>query len=84
MKQNTFKLIEAAAEHLAEELLLRYPLLKGITLEHIRGCCVRKVSSFLVTKPYGGVEQDDFLNACLMLKTFFPPLELLDCMHEIE
>ena len=27
MKQNTFKLIEAAAEHLAEELLLRYPLL---------------------------------------------------------
>ena len=33
MKQNTFKLIEAAAEHLAEELLLRYPLLKGITLE---------------------------------------------------
>ena len=33
MKQNTFKLIEAAAEHLAEELLLQYPLLKGVTLE---------------------------------------------------
>ena len=133
MKQNTFKLIEAAAEHLAEELLLQYPLLKGVTLElkkpwapvglpletvsvkitrfwhtaylglgsnmgdkagylnmaiqsldQIRGCRVQKVSSFLVTKPYGGVEQDDFLNACLMLQTFLPPQELLDRMHEIE
>ena len=40
-----------------------------------------KVSSFLVTEPYGGVEQDDFLNACLILRTFLPPLELLDRMR---
>ena len=33
MRENTFKLIEAAAENLAEALLLRYPLLKGLTLE---------------------------------------------------
>lgn len=45
---------------------------------------MEKVSSFLVTEPYGGVEQDDFLNACLMLRTFLPPLELLERMHEIE
>lgn len=133
MKQNTFKLIEAAAEHLAEELLLQYPLLKGVTLElkkpwapvglpletvsvkitrfwhtaylglgsnmgdkagylnmairaldQLRGCHVGKVSSFLVTKPYGGVEQDDFLNACLILHTFLSPGELLDRLHDIE
>lgn len=132
-KAHPCKLIEAAAETLAEELLLRYPLLKGITLElkkpwapvglpletvsieitrfwhcaylglgsnlgdkkahldqavkalnEIRGCQVEKVSSYLVTAPYGGVEQDDFLNACLKLKTFLSPQELLDRMHEIE
>ena len=33
MKEHTFKLIEAAAENLCEALLLRYPLLKGVTLE---------------------------------------------------
>lgn len=133
MKEHTYQLIEAAAEHLAEELLLRYPLLQGVTLElkkpwapvglpletvsvkitrfwHTaylglgsnmgdkkayldqavqaldgsRGCRVEKVSSYLVTAPYGGVEQDDFLNACLMLRTLLPPQELLDRMHEIE
>ena len=133
MKQHTWKLIEAAAEHLAEELLLRYPLLKGITLElkkpwapvglpldtvavkitrfwhraylglgsnlgdkeaylnqavkaldETRGCQVEKVSSYLVTEPYGGVEQDDFLNACLCLKTYLSPEELLRRLHEIE
>ena len=43
-----------------------------------------KVSSFLVTKPYGGVEQDDFLNACLILHTLLSPGELLDRLHDIE
>lgn len=133
MKEHPCKLIEAAAESLAEELLLRYPLLEGITLEvkkpwapvglpletvsveitrfwhkayiglgsnmgdkkgyldqavkalnETRGCRVEKVSSYLVTEPYGGVEQDDFLNACLILKTFLPPQELLERLHEIE
>lgn len=133
MKEHPCKLIETAAEKLAEELLLRYPLLEGITLElkkpwapvglpletvsveitrfwhqaylglgsnmgdrkgyldqavkaleETRGCHVEKVSSYLVTKPYGGVEQDDFLNACLLLKTFLPPHELLERLHEIE
>lgn len=132
-KEHPRKLIEAAAEELAEELLLRYPLLEGVTLElkkpwapvgipletvsvkitrfwhkaylglgsnlgdkkgyldqgtraldSIRGCRVEKVSSYLETAPYGGVEQDDFLNACLLLKTFLSPRELLDRMHEIE
>lgn len=47
-------------------------------------CQVQKVSSYLVTEPYGGVEQDDFLNACLALDTLLSPHELLDLLHEIE
>lgn len=123
MHEHTYQLIETAAEHMAEELLLRWPLLKGVTLElkkpwapvglpletvsvkitrfwhtayialgsnlgdkkayldgavqaldQVRGCQVKKVSSYLVTAPYGGVEQDDFLNGCLELKTFLPPM----------
>lgn len=38
-------------------------------LEKNESCQVKKVSSYLVTEPYGGVEQDDFLNACLELRT---------------
>lgn len=53
-------------------------------LDREEGCKVEKVSSYLVTKPYGGVEQDDFLNACLILKTVFSPEELLGKLHEIE
>ena len=133
MQENTRKLIESAAEGLAEALLLHYPLLRGVTLElkkpwapvglpletvsvkitrfwhtaylglgsnmgdkqayldgavkalnEVPGCEVEQVSTYLVTEPYGGVEQDDFLNACLRLRTLLPPQELLDRMHDIE
>lgn len=133
MKENTYKLIEAAAENLAEALFRHYSLLHGVTLELKKpwapiglplktvsvkitrfwhtayiglgsnlgdkkgyldqavkslnersGCYVEKVSSYLVTEPYGGVEQDDFLNACLILKTLLSPQELLESLHEIE
>ena len=132
-KSHPCRLIEAAAEHLAEKLLLRYELLKGVTLEfkkpwapvglplktvsvkisrfwhtaylglgsnlgdkrgyldnavraldEAKGCHVERVSSYQVTEPYGGVEQDDFLNACLILKTLLTPEELLEKLHEIE
>lgn len=133
MQKNTFKLIEAAAEHLAEELLCTYPLVKGVELElkkpwapiglpvkevsvkisrcwhkaylglgsnlgdkkayldqaveslgEDQSCRVKKVSGYLVTEPYGGVEQDDFLNACLQLETLLTPEELLERLHQIE
>ena len=45
---------------------------------------VKQTSTLITTAPYGGVEQDDFLNACLKLKTFLPPHELLDRLHDIE
>lgn len=132
-KTHPCKLIEAAAEQLAEAVLLRYPLLKGVTLEikkpwapiglpmetvavkitrfwhraylglgsnlgdkkayldravealnETPGCRVEKVSSYHVTAPYGGVEQEDFLNGCLALDTLLPPQELLERLHEIE
>ncbi len=45
---------------------------------------VTNVSDYLVTAPYGGVEQDDFLNGCLELETVMQPQELLDTLHVIE
>lgn len=45
---------------------------------------VLKVSELIVTKPYGGVEQNDFLNGCLELDTLLGPHELLDLTQKIE
>lgn len=133
MQKNTFKLLEAAAEHLAEELLRTVNHLEAVTLQikkpwapvglplktvsveitrgwhtayialgsnlgdkkayldmavkelnQTEGCHVLKVSEYLLTEPYGGVEQDDFLNACLSMRTLYGPFELLERMHEIE
>ena len=47
-------------------------------------CKVEKVAEYIVTEPYGGVEQDDFLNSALKLITLLTPTELLDRLHEIE
>lgn len=133
MKQNTFKLLETAAERLAEELLLKTEHLEkvcleikkpwapvGLPLETVsveiergwhtayialganlgdkeanlrlgvealratKGCQVLAVSDFLVTEPYGGVEQDDFLNGAMKIRTLLTPHELLERLHEIE
>ena len=133
MQEHTYKLIEAVAENLAEEILLQFPLIRKLDLEirkpeapiglpfksvsvkitrgwhrvylsigsnmgekekyieqalkaldDHRGISVKKVSSLLVTKPYGGVEQDDFLNGALEIETLLSPHELLEQLHEIE
>ena len=47
-------------------------------------CIVEQVSDYLVTEPYGGVEQDVFLNGALKLRTLLTPEELLDRLHELE
>lgn len=133
MKEHTFQLIEAVAEHLAEELLLQYENLQEVTIEvkkpwapiglplenvsvqiarswhtaylalgsnlgnkeqylqeavdslnsHKR-CKVIKMSDFILTKPYGPVEQEDFLNGCLELKTLLSPFELLELIGQLE
>lgn len=45
---------------------------------------VTKVSDFIITPPYGGIEQDDFLNGVLEGETTLNPYELLDIFNEIE
>lgn len=53
-------------------------------LARTKGCTVEAVSDFIVTAPYGGVEQDDFLNGAMRIRTLLTPFELLDRLHEIE
>lgn len=133
MQTNTCLLLEAVAERLAGELLLKYRLLSALKLEIRKpeapiplsfGCVsvkvsrgwhrayiglgsnmgdrrrylndavealrkhpllvVKKVSEYIQTKPYGGVEQEDFLNGALELETLLRPEELLHVLHEIE
>ncbi len=47
-------------------------------------CKVLKVSSYIETAPVGGVEQDNFLNACCEVETVLPPYELLSLLNDIE
>lgn len=133
MQNNTCKLIEAVAERLARDILLRYRPLFAVTLEIVKPDApvglpfgeisvkiyrcwhraylalgsnigdrkkflsdalevmkahpmmeVKKVSGFLVTKPYGGVEQEDFLNGTVEVVTLLDPRQLLEALHEIE
>lgn len=55
------------------ETIEKHPWVRGV-----------KVSDLLVTKPYGPVEQPDFLNGCLQLDTLLDPEELLLFLHEVE
>ncbi len=41
-------------------------------------------SSFLLTEPYGGVPQDDFLNNAVIVQTLLSPENLLHFLHGIE
>ena len=43
-----------------------------------------KVSDYYYSAPYGGVEQDTFVNGVLEADTLFEPLELLEYLHNIE
>lgn len=133
LQEHTFLLIEAAAEHLTEAMLLSMPGLEKVRLElckphapiglpfenvsvtierswhivyvavgsnmgdrekYIRDgigellnypqIVVEQVSELICTAPYGGVEQEDFLNGAVKLKTLFTPEELLEVLHAAE
>lgn len=43
-----------------------------------------RTSDWIVTKPYGGVEQDDFLNGAISLETLYSPSELLHLLQSVE
>ncbi len=53
-------------------------------LQNTEGCVVERVSDFITTAPYGGIEQDDFLNGAMKIRTLLTPEELLRRLHEIE
>lgn len=48
---------------------------------HTKVC---KASALIETKAYGGVEQGDFLNGAILVKTLLSPRGLLETLHEIE
>ena len=43
-----------------------------------------KSSDFFYSTPYGGVEQDDFVNGVLEVDTMLEPFELLEFLYEVE
>ncbi len=43
-----------------------------------------KAASFIETEPYGGVEQDSFLNSVCCIQTLLSPEELLTELHRME
>lgn len=43
-----------------------------------------RTSDWIVTKPYGGIEQDDFLNGAISLQTLYSPSELLHLLQSVE
>lgn len=49
--------------------------------DQIRGV---KSSEWIRTKPYGVLEQPDFLNGAAVMETLLTPWELLDFLHEVE
>mgnify|MGYP000897812544 FL=1 len=53
-------------------------------LKEDENCRVLKVSDLIITKPYGEIEQADFLNGVLKVDTLYTPHELLTVLHHIE
>lgn len=53
-------------------------------LKYRNDTVVQGVSELIKTTPYGGVEQEDFLNGALEIETYLEPMELLDTLHELE
>lgn len=47
-------------------------------------CKIEKISQYLLTKPYGVVEQEDFLNGVMEVNTMLPAQELLEFLQSIE
>lgn len=47
-------------------------------------CRLVKVSDLVRSTAYGEVEQEEFLNGAVMVKTLYTPEELLEKLHEIE
>lgn len=53
-------------------------------LNCLEDCRVMQISELIETEPYGGVEQDKFLNGAAEVRTLLEPEELLNILHTIE
>lgn len=53
-------------------------------IDELENTEVVKTSSLRETKPFGYIEQDNFLNACLEVKTLLTPQEFLEAILNIE
>lgn len=133
LNENTFALIETAAQKTAETILLDFPLAEkvdveikkpwapvGLPLDYVsvkisekwhtayialgsnmgdrmgyinfavekimndKMCRVDKISDFIETEPVGEVEQDNFLNGAICVKTLYSPQRLLRFLNGIE
>lgn len=133
MKEQTYDLIEAAAEHLCQGILNTFEKVQKVSLElkkpeapmeqtfdyvsvtitrsrhHVfialganegdaesqilsaverlkyrEDTTVLSLSTLVSTTPYGGVEQDDFVNGALEIETYLEPFELLDILNALE
>lgn len=133
MKEQTYDLIEAAAEHLCQGILNTFEKVQKVSLElkkpeapmeqtfdyvsvtitrsrhHVfialganegdaesqilsaverlkyrEDTTVLSISTLVSTTPYGGVEQDDFVNGALEIETYLEPFELLDTLNALE
>lgn len=47
-------------------------------------CKILRISDIILTEPYGPVEQDDFMNGCIMMDTLYTPSELLRFLQKLE
>lgn len=53
-------------------------------IEEINGVKIFKVSSFMVTEPWGYENQEEFLNAVIKVETYLTPRELMSTLLKIE
>ena len=53
-------------------------------IAHDMKCRLVRSADFIVTAPYGGVEQDDFVNGAFLLETLYDPQELLTFLNRLE
>lgn len=133
LQENTFQLLEAAAEHTVRGILTHFPLIRQVELEiqkpsapiglplktvsvkitrgwkrayialgsnlgdkhgyiqtaldGLQACPeirLKRCSQLITTAPYGGVEQDDFLNGAAEIETLLSPEELLNQLNRLE
>lgn len=72
----------ALGSNLGDSLVL---LKDAVTLlSNEKDIIVSNKSKIYETEPYGGVSQDNFLNAVVKIETSLTPIELLDVIQEIE